>query len=312
MRDALKEIGVFVKHLLSVRDLKKEDVLSYFRKIEKMEEEVRKGRTNLLEDKIIATLFFEPSTRTKLSFQTAAKRLGAQVVNFNADASSLKKGESLMDTIRIIDGYVDAIVIRHEIEGAARFASEIATHPVINAGDGANQHPSQTLIDLYSIKKLRGKISGLNVTLFGDLKHARAMHSLFYGVAMFNRNIALVAPPGLSFDERTVEEVETEFGVKVTVKEKPEIDDCDVLYVCRIQKERFSDPYEAERVKKEFMLTQETLKKAKKDMIILHPLPKIDEIAHEVDSDSRAKYFQQAQLGVPVRMAILADLFGKV
>ncbi len=301
-----------MKNLISMRDLTKEDVEAYFKKIAKMEAEVRKGRTNLLEDKIIATLFFEPSTRTKLSFQTAAKRLGAQIVNFNRETSSLKKGESLLDTIRIVDGYVDAIVIRHDIEGAARFASEIATHPIINAGDGANQHPSQTLIDLYSIKKFRGKVSGINVTLLGDLKHARAMHSLLYGLAMFNKEITLCAPEGLGMDEASIIEVEKKFGVKIRQTEKLETAGCDVLYVCRIQKERFSDQYEAARVQKEFMLTTDSLKGAKEDMIILHPLPKIDEIAKEVDADKRAKYFEQARLGVPVRMAILADLFGKV
>jgi aspartate carbamoyltransferase catalytic subunit len=215
------------------------------------------------------------------------------------------KGESLSDTIRMIDGYADALVIRHPMEGSARFAADIACHPVINAGDGGNQHPTQTLIDLYTIRKLKGKIGGLKVTLLGDLKHARAMRSLLYGLSMFGADVTLASPPELRMDEETIAEVREKFGAKPAQTQQISLSGCDVLYICRVQKERFSDQYEAERMQKEFRVGLPLLSSAKKGMVVLHPLPKVDEIPPEVDATPFAKYFDQAKNGVPVRMAVL-------
>lgn len=297
--------------LVSIRDLLKEDIEDYFSLIEKMEKYLESGKT-LLEGKVIATLFFEPSTRTHMSFQAAAKRLGAQVIALDIEKSSSKKGESLADTIKIIDGYSDAIIIRHALEGAARFADSIAVHPVINAGDGGNQHPTQTLIDLYTILKCKGKIEGLTVHLVGDLKYARAMRSLVYGLSMFGAKLVLISPKGLEMDREIIREVSEKFGADISEGNAIDLSDCDVLYVCRIQKERFADLYEAEKVQKEFRISEQYLDGAKDGMIILHPLPKIDEIPEVVDESPMARYFQQARYGVPVRMAVMARLLGKI
>ncbi|MEM4633839.1 MAG: aspartate carbamoyltransferase [Candidatus Anstonellaceae archaeon] len=293
-----------MRDLISIRDLEKKDIEAFLEESSRMEKMLSKPKS-LLSGKIIASMFFEASTRTNMSFQTAAKRLGGKLLTFYPSASSAAKGENLADTIRMMDGYVDAIVLRHPYEGAARFAAELAHHPVINAGDGGNQHPTQTLIDLYTIKKLKGKIKGLNVTLMGDLKHARAMRSLLYGLSMFQANVTLVSPPSLSMDQDIIEEVQKRFGATPEQMQQPRLQDCDVLYVCRIQKERFSDQYEAEKMQKAFRVDLELLAQADKSLAILHPLPKVDEIPPEVDLDPRAKYFEQAKNGVPVRMAVL-------
>ncbi|VVB98967.1 Aspartate carbamoyltransferase [uncultured archaeon] len=291
--------------LISIRDLEKKDIESYLSEAAKMEKLLGKKQLTLLDGKLVANMFFEPSTRTNMSFQTAAKRLGAKVLSFHSNTSSSAKGETFSDTVHMIDGYADALVIRHPMEGAARFAADVASHPVINAGDGGNQHPTQTLIDLYTIKKLKGKIGGLNVTLLGDLKHARAMRSLLYGLSMFGANVTLTAPMALRMDEEVIAESVEKFGAKPKISSEISLRECDILYVCRIQKERFSDPYEAERMQKEFRVDTELLKGANREMAIMHPLPKIDEIPAEVDSTPFAKYFEQAKNGVPVRMAVL-------
>lgn len=295
-----------MRDVISIRDFGKKDIERYFKKTAEMER-VLKKRKRLLRNVVVATAFFEPSTRTRLSFQTAATRLGAEVIDFSVEISSAKKGESFVDTIRTIDGYADLIIVRHPLEGSARLAAEVAEHPVINGGDGGNQHPTQTLIDLYSIKKLKGKIGGLNVHLVGDLKHARSMRSLLYGLGMFGANITLSAPKGLEMAPEIIDETKKAFNAKIAQNDSITLKDCDVLYVCRIQKERFADPYAAERVKKEFMITEDLLKGAPEEMIILHPLPKVDEIPPSVDKSKRAKYFEQARYGVPVRMALIAD-----
>ena len=293
-----------MRDLISIRDLEKKDVDSFLSEAAKMERLIGKPQ-KILAGKLIASMFFEPSTRTNMSFQAAAKRLGAKILTFHANSSSAAKGETLADTIHMMDGYADAIVIRHPMEGAARFAADIAEHPVINAGDGGNQHPTQTLIDLYTIKKLKGKIGGLNITLLGDLKHARAMRSLLYGLAMYGAKVTLVSPPALRMDDDILREVKEKFGAKPAQASEVKLKGCDVLYVCRIQKERFSDQYEAEKMQKEFRVDLKMLKGASPKLAILHPLPKVDEIPPEVDSDPRAKYFEQAKNGVPVRMAVL-------
>lgn len=298
---------VLVKDLISIRDVEKRWVSSIFKLADDMQE--LKAPPASMKGKVLSTLFFEPSTRTRLSFHTAAARLGIQLLDIESVGdSSMVKGETLNDTIKIVDGYADGIVLRHPAEGSARLAADIADNPVINAGDGGNQHPTQTIIDLYTMHKVKKRIDGLKVSLVGDLKYARAMHSLLYGLAMFGAEITLVSPRELRMDERYLEEVKEVFGAKAKVSDDMNFRDCDVLYVCRIQKERFADKYEAQRMQQEFRITLDSLKGAPDDLIILHPLPKIDEIAPEVDKSGKAKYFEQARYGVPVRMAILEDI----
>lgn len=293
--------------LISFRDLDKGTVERIFGLAEEMDSQLEKRKVEKL-DGIMATLFFEPSTRTKLSFQSAAERLGLQVVDFLADRSSLKKGESFTDTIKTVDGYCDIIAMRHPAEGAARLAAEVANAPILNGGDGANQHPTQTLLDLYTIRKLKGKIAGLNVHLVGDLKHARTMHSLVYGLGMFGAKVTMVAPKGLELEEHMVHEAEKKFNMKMEGRDSIDLKDADVLYVCRVQEERFIDKYEAAKVKKEFTIVPDYIRKGNEDLIIMHPLPKIDEIPPEVDAMPQAKYFEQARNGIPVRMACIKML----
>jgi aspartate carbamoyltransferase catalytic subunit len=292
--------------LLSIYDLTRKEAESLLAESARMDSALSRSKPpGLLRGKVVSNLFFESSTRTNSSFQAASARLGAYPIVFHPEKSSLSKGESFSDTIRMFDGYSDAIIIRHPEAGSASRAAQIASHPVINAGDGGNQHPTQTLIDLYTIKKLKGRVSNLNITLIGDLKYARAMRSLLYGLALFGQGATLVSPPSLRMDSSVISLVRKEFGVDVKEASKPDLKNCDVLYACRIQKERFSDQKEAEREASLFRLSAEMLKPASKDMAVLHPLPKIDEIPPEFDSDPRAKYFEQAKNGVPVRMAVL-------
>ncbi len=297
-----------MKDLVSIRDVDKKQATAIFKLADEMDS---KAAPRKLSGKVLSTLFFEPSTRTRLSFHTAAARLGISLLDIESVGdSSIVKGESLVDTIKIVDGYSDCIVLRHPLEGSARLAADLAEHPVINAGDGGNQHPTQTLIDLYTINRLKKKVAGLHVSLVGDLKYARTMHSLLYGLAMFGAEITLVSPASLQMDNAFIEDVKEQFGAKVRISNDMNFRDCDVLYVCRIQKERFADPYEAVRLQQEFRITLDSLKGAKDDIIILHPLPKVDEIAPEVDKSEKVRYFEQARYGVPVRMAILSDMMG--
>ena len=288
--------------LISIRDLDKSAI---DRILERAAAIAAKGPAPSVKGKVLATLFFEPSTRTKLSFQSAALRSGMSYIDFLPEMSSLRKGESFEDTIRIVAGYADVLAIRHPKEGAARLAADIIEKPVINSGDGANQHPTQTLIDLYTMKKAKGRIKGLNVTLLGDLKHARAMRSLAYALAMYGAKVSLAAPKGLEMEPAYVKELQERFDFHVSLKSEPGFADADVLYVCRIQQERFADPYEAKIVSDRFRVKKEDLKGAKDDLVILHPLPKINEIDAAIDSMKQARYFEQAHNGVPVRQAVL-------
>jgi aspartate carbamoyltransferase catalytic subunit len=290
--------------LISIRDVDKktiEEILDLAEKKEKVLKPHDLKKTN----RVLATLFFEPSTRTKLSFQTAAVRDGLDYIDFLTETSSVKKGESFIDTIKTVMGYSDVLVVRHPKEGSARLAAAVSDKPVVNGGDGGNQHPTQTLIDLYTIRKYKGKIAGLNVTLMGDLKHARTMHSLVYALGMFGAHVTLMSPKGLEMSKETVEEVKKKFNAKVEVKTEFDVSNADVLYVCRIQAERFADPLEAKRVQEQFYISMDNLKGAKNDLIIMHPLPKVNEIAPEIDNSKYAKYFEQAHNGVPVRMAVI-------
>lgn len=296
--------------IISIRDMIKEDIELVLKKAEEMEQ---KSKSDSMRGKILSSLFFEPSTRTRLSFSSAMHNLGGSVIGFEStEGTSIAKGETLADTIRMAEAYSDLIVIRHPKEGAARLAADISSKPVINAGDGANQHPTQTLLDLCAIKKFAGRIENVNVTLLGDLKYGRVMKSLFYALSMFGANINLSSPKGLEMPQSIVEEAKQKFGADI-IQSNDIIDgikDADVVYACRIQKERFADPYEAEKMQKKFRLTQDILEKAKNDVIVLHALPKVTEIEPSIDNTKYAKYFEQAALGVPVRMALISLLIG--
>lgn len=295
------------RDVISIRDFSKGEIEHMLKVAGKME----KMRRKPLKDKILACLFFEPSTRTRLSFEAAMEKLGGMVIGFSEpQIASVAKGESLIDTIKTVEKYCDALVIRHPKEGSARLCAEISEKPVINAGDGSNQHPTQTLLDLYTIKREKGRLD-VNIALVGDLKYGRTVHSLAYALATFNAKITLVAPKGLEMPREVISDLQ-KLGGKVREtndleKIMPEID---VLYVTRIQKERFPDPEEYEKVKGAYKITLETLKHAKKELIILHPLPRIDEIAPEVDITRHAKYFEQVYYGLPVRMAVLGLVLG--
>lgn len=304
------------KDIISIRDLKKDEIELILKTAEKMEPYAKgEKKGKLMEGKILGTLFFEPSTRTRLSFTAAMQRLGGEVMGFaGTGITSIAKGESLTDTIKVVERYCDLIVMRHPLEGSARLAADVSSKPVINAGDGANQHPTQTLLDLYTIRKVKKRIKGLNVTLLGDLKHARTMRSLAYALAMFGSNLTLVSPKGLEMSDGVLDEIKKKYEAKP--REMHEIiegvKNADVIYICRIQKERFEDKLEAERMQKAFRITPEILENCKEEVAILHPLPKVTEIDPRVDDMKCAKYFDQTFYGVPVRMAILSLISGVI
>ncbi|MCS7121101.1 MAG: aspartate carbamoyltransferase [Archaeoglobaceae archaeon] len=295
-----------MRHLISIEDLSRDEIVKILNLAEKFEDVARGSRTlKILEGKILANLFFEPSTRTRMSFEVAMKRLGGDVINMTAqEASSIAKGENLADTIKVVSKYCDAIVIRHPLVGAARFAAEHSEVPVINAGDGAGQHPTQTLLDLYTIRKECGRID-VKIAILGDLKYSRTVHSLIKALAMFDADMYLISPPQLSLPEELYDEISERAKV---VKLEDVLEELDVIYVTRIQKERFPDEEEYRKVAGSYKITVETLKRTKSNLIILHPLPKVDEIDLAVDKTKHAKYFDQAFYGVPVRMAILVEV----
>jgi len=293
-----------MKDLISINDLSTEEIKKILAKSEEMEGVLIRGeKYNKHENKILANLFFEPSTRTKMSFESAMARLNGKCIEFTEKTSSVMKGETLSDTIHVIDSYCDVIVIRHPKEGSARLAAEIAEHPVINAGDGSNQHPTQTLIDLYTIKKAYGKISGLNIAIVGDLKYGRTVHSLAYALAMFDNDLTFISPEELKMPVQITEKIRKK-GIKI--KEKTFIDrGYDLIYVTRIQKERFPDIQEYKKVENTYTVTKEILDEK---TLVMHPLPRINEISKDIDKTPQALYFKQASCGVPVRMAILDEV----
>ena len=298
------------KSFVTIADLSKEKILSLLDDASKFEAEPNR---KILDGKVVATLFFEPSTRTRLSFETAVNRLGGRVIGFSdAATSSSSKGETLNDTIMMVSNYADLIVMRHYLEGAARYASEMSPVPIINAGDGANQHPSQTMLDLYSIYKTQGTLENLNIYLVGDLKYGRTVHSLLMAMRHFNPTFHFIAPEELKMPEEyklyckghNIKYVEhTDFNEEV-------IADADILYMTRVQRERFTDLMEYERVKDVYILHNKMLEHTKPNLKILHPLPRVNEIAYNVDSNPKAYYFQQAQNGLYAREAILCDVLG--
>lgn len=267
----------------------------------------------LLQGRVVATLFFEPSTRTRLSFETAANRLGARVIGFaDPKVTSGTKGETLKDTIMMVSNYADVIVMRHYLEGAARYASEIAPVPIINAGDGANQHPSQTMLDLYTIYQTQGTLNDLNIYLVGDLKYGRTVHSLLMAMRHFNPTFHFIAPDELAMPE-LYKQYCHEHGIKYVEHKDFDADviaGADILYMTRVQRERFTDLMEYERVKDRYLLKLDMLSKAKDNMRILHPLPRVNEIEYSIDDDPHAYYFQQARNGLYARQAIICDTLG--
>lgn len=269
--------------------------------------------SDMLEGKILATLFFEPSTRTRLSFEAAMHKLGGSTIGFaEAEIASVKKGENLADTIRTVENYADIIALRHPLEGAARLAAEFSKVPIMNGGSGAEEHPTQALLDLYTMQKEKGKIDGLKVALVGDLRYGRTVHSLAYALSLYNIELYLVSPESLRMRREVLRTIQNKISVTEESGLEKIIPLIDILYVTRIQKERFPDPAEYSKVKGIYRIDLKTLNSAKKDLIVLHPLPRIDEIAAEVDSTPRARYFQQVWNGIVVRMALLALVLGAI
>ena len=297
------------KSLVSINDYTKEEYLGILDTAEKFE---KNPVQNLLKGKVVATLFFEPSTRTRLSFESAVSRLGGQIIGFSdTETSSVTKGETLYDTIKIVSNYCDLIVMRHPLEGSARFASEVTNVPVINAGDGANQHPTQTLLDLYSIRKTQGTLDNLNIFMVGDLKYGRTVHSLLMAMSKFNTKFNFISPDELKMpieyklflENKQIKYYEHKDFTDIVSK-------ADIIYMTRVQKERFSDPIEYERTKDSYVLKNEVLKGTKKNLRILHPLPRVGEIEQEVDRNPKAYYFTQALNGVFIRQAIISSILG--
>jgi aspartate carbamoyltransferase catalytic subunit len=301
------------RHLCHISDLDTPEIEAILKVADKMAPASRGlDRRHDADGKVLATLFFEPSTRTRLSFESAMARLGGATITVaQPGQTSLTKGETLSDTIRMVAAYSDIIVLRHPQEGAARLAARYSSVPVINAGDGAGQHPTQTLVDLYTIQKEKGRIAGNKVAIVGDLKYGRTVHSLAHALARFGAEMTLVAPPSLQMPEDARRALD-EMGARVSATESLDevIGTADVLYVTRIQKERFPDLEEYKKVQGSYQISTQLLGSAKKGLIVLHPLPRVGEIAPEVDSTPHAKYFEQAANGVAVRMALLKELLG--
>ncbi len=299
-----------LKNIISIKDFEREDVDYILNEAEKLEDIAKsKEISEELKGKILGLMFFEPSTRTRMSFETAMKRLGGEGIGFeNSGSSSVSKGESIADTAKMFEGYSDALVIRHELEGVSKFISDIVDVPVINAGDGAGQHPTQTLLDLYTIRKEIGEIDNLKIALIGDLKYGRTVHSLSNALGLYkNVTIYLVSPPELKMPQEVFHDI-NKTNVKWIETDSIEkiIDDVDVLYVTRIQKERFVDINDYLKIKGAYIIDKKMLEG--KDLIVMHPLPRIDEISTDVDNTKYNKYFTQAANAVPVRMAILKTL----
>ena len=304
-----------MKDIISMNDMSKEEILEILEIAEKIENSSEEEKLNFLKGKIIATLFFEPSTRTKMSFESAAFRLGAQVLQLPPlEQSSVKKGESFSDTIRMVESYSDVIVVRHPNDGATRLASTTSKKPVINAGDGSNQHPSQTLLDLYTIKEEKGTLSNLSIAFVGDLKYGRTVHSLVKALTHFNPTIYFVSPKILQMPAYLIDDLDKN-NIKYEILEdfRDCLDKIDVFYMTRIQKERFPDIEDYQKVKGVYVINKKNiLGKCKEDMIILHPLPRVDEISTDLDETKHALYFKQAKNGIPVRQAMMMKVLDKV
>lgn len=298
-------------HIISMKEFTTEEIDYILDQAIKMEDLLKSGTSDLLAGKILALLFYEPSTRTRMSFEAAMLRLGGSLLNLGSkEASSIVKGETLADTIRVVSTYSDAIVLRHPSEGSARLASEFSSVPIINGGDGAGHHPTQTILDLYTIKR-ESQLEDLDVAIVGDLKYGRTVHSLTYALSLYGANITLVSPPQLTMPKQIISDLKKR-GAHVSETENLEdiMGNIDVLYMTRIQRERFPDPTEYNKVAGAYKITLHLLENVRENMIIMHPLPRVYEIDSSVDISPHAKYFRQSFYGVPVRMAILAIVLG--
>ncbi|MCL2134567.1 MAG: aspartate carbamoyltransferase [Candidatus Bathyarchaeota archaeon] len=298
------------RNIISIQDFTKEEI-NYILKTSQTMEPIAKTGINTLKGKILATLFFEPSTRTRLSFEAAMQKLGGSTIGFSdAETSSTKKGENFVDTIRTVENYADVIALRHSLEGAATVAAEYSKIPIINSGTGAQEHPTQALIDLYTIQKEKCQIDNLKIAIIGDLRYGRTVHSFASALTNYNIELYLVSPNALRMQENILTEVKNKISVTETSNLEEIMSKIDVLYVTRIQRERFPDPTEYAKLKGAYRIDQKIIKNAKKGMIILHPLPRVDEIAPEIDQTPYARYFQQVGNGLFVRMAILSLVLG--
>jgi len=298
-----------VNSLVSIHDFSKEEMLHILDVAQDFEKDKNQP---ILKGKVVASLFFEPSTRTRLSFETAANRLGARVIGFSdAGNTSVSKGETLKDTIKMVSNYADLIVMRHPLEGSARYASEITDIPIINAGDGANQHPTQTLLDLYTIRQTQGRIDDISINMVGDLKYGRTVHSLLQALSHFSPKFIFTAPDELKMPQEYKDYLDSlSIPYCETDDLSSHLNDIDILYMTRVQQERFTDPMEYEKVKNVYTLTARMLEGVRPNMKILHPLPRVNEISQDVDDTPHAYYFKQAGNGMYIRMAIIAYLLG--
>jgi aspartate carbamoyltransferase catalytic subunit len=300
------------RDIVSIEDFSREEI-NYILNISHSMEPVAAKGSDMLKGKILANLFFEPSTRTRLSFEAAMLKLGGSTIGFaEAEIASVRKGENLADTIRTVENYADIIALRHPLEGAAKLAAEFSKIPILNAGSGAEEHPTQALMDLYTLQKEKGKIDGLKIALVGDLRYGRTVHSLAYALSLYNIELYLISPESLRMRHEVIRAIRNKISIIEDTNLEKIIPQIDVLYITRIQKERFPDPAEYAKVKGIYKIDLKTLKSAKKDLKILHPLPRVDEIAAEVDSTPQARYFQQVWNGIVVRMALLALVLGAV
>lgn len=298
------------RDIISIKDFTREEI-DYVLNIAATMEPIAKSGSDMLKGKILATLFYEPSTRTRLSFESAMHRLGGTAIGFaEAEIASVRKGENLADTMRVVENYADIIALRHPLEGAARLAAEFASVPIINGGSGAEEHPTQALLDFYTIKKELGRIDGLNIALVGDLRFGRTVHSLAYALSLYDVNLYFISPELLRMRREVLDTISERIKVEETTSLDEVLPKLDVLYVTRIQKERFPDAAEYSKVKGSYKIDVAMLKNAKKGMIVLHPLPRVDEISPEVDSTPHARYFQQVWNGIVTRMALLALILG--
>ncbi len=300
------------RDIVSIKDFSRAEIDYVLEKTDAVEPIAKKG-SHALDGKIMATLFFEPSTRTRLSFESAMYRYGGNCIGFaEPKVTSVEKGENLADTVRVVESYADVLVIRHPLEGAARLAAEFASVPVINAGTGAEEHPTQAMLDLYTIRKELGKIDGLNIALAGDLRYGRTVHSLAYALSLYNVNLSLVSPPLLRLRKEVMEEVSGRVKVQEFEELSQVMPQADVIYMTRIQKERFGSLEDYEKVRGSYRLRAEDLSKAKSKMIVMHPLPRVDEIEYSVDDTPHSKYFKQVFYGLLVRMSLIGLVLGAI
>src|SRR5215203_3404427 len=297
----------FGKDIVSIRDFSRDDLEFIFDSTDKIQQLKPEEKSELGKGRTLGYIFYEPSTRTRMSFEAAMASLGGSSIGiFDSKFSSIEKGESLADTIRIIDLYSDVIVLRHSRDGSSRYAAELSSNPIINAGSGSEEHPTQAMLDLYTILKEKGKIDGLSVAIVGDLKYGRTVYSLLYGLVNYKVEVHLVSPPTLRIRKESLYEIQDKLKIKEHNKLDEVLPEIDVIYVTRIQRERFPDVQEYEKVKGTYTIDENTLAKSKSDIAVMHPLPRVDEISQSIDHTKNAIYFKQASYGKELRAALLA------